>query len=84
LEEALARAGESREILELLKFAREQQAEQQKEERTRQVIARAEICLREQNFEEALRILNLARRESSSADLEALLASAREQQQQFE
>jgi len=84
LEEALARAGESREILELLKFAREQQAEQQKEERTRQVIAWAEICLREQNFEEAARVLAEARRESSSPDLDALQATVGEQQQQFE
>jgi serine/threonine-protein kinase len=84
LEEALARAGESPEILEVLKFAREQQAEQQKEERTRQVLAWAQICLREQDFEEALRVLAEARRESSSPDLDALEAAAGEQKQQFE
>ncbi len=84
LQAALAQGGESPEILEVLQFAREQQSEQQEVERTQQVLTWAQTELREQNFEEALRILNLARRESSSADLEALLASAREQQQQFE
>jgi serine/threonine-protein kinase len=84
LEEALARAGESPEILEVLKFAREQRAEQQKEERIRQVLAWAQICLREQNFEEAMRVLAEARRESSSPELDALLAAAGKQQQQFE
>jgi len=84
LEGVLAQAGESPEILEVLQFAREQQSEQQKEERIQQVLTWAQIALREQNFEEALRILELARRESSSADLDALLASARAQQQQFE
>jgi serine/threonine-protein kinase len=84
LEGALARAGESPEILEVLQFAREQQAEQQKEERIHQVLAWAQICLHEQNFEEALRVLKQARRESTSADIDALLATAGEQQQQFE
>jgi serine/threonine-protein kinase len=84
LEEALNRVGESPETLDLLQFAREQQIEQQKEERVRQVLNWAQICLREQNFEEAARVLELARRESPSNDIEALLASAREQQQQFE
>jgi len=84
LEEALARVGESPEILEVLQFAREQQAEQQKQERIQQVLTWAQICLREQNFEEALRVLELTRRELSSADIDALLATAGEQQRQFE
>ena len=84
LEGALAQAGESPEILEVLQFAREQQSEQQEEARIQQVLTRAQDELREQNFGEALRILEQARRESSSADFEALLASAGEQQQQFE
>jgi len=84
LEGALAQAGESPDILEVLQFAREQQSEQQKEEHIQQMLSWAQIDLREQNFEEALRVLELARRESSSAEIDALLDSAREQQQQFE
>ena len=84
LEKALARCGQSAEIAEVLQFAREQQAEHERQERLRQVLSRAQNSLRQENFEEAIQSLERARQELSAPEIETLLATAREQWNKFE
>lgn len=84
LEETLARAGQSPELIEFLQFARDQQADQQKQEQIRQVLTRAQTFLREENFEEAIYLLERSQKEFQATEVGALLASAREQLQKFE
>jgi hypothetical protein len=84
LEDAHARLGESPEIIELLKFAREEQDQQRTHEQIQETLAWAQVCLHDQNFEEAVRVLELAQPETTSGDLDELLTNARLQQQQFE
>src|SRR5215469_196714 len=84
LEKSLARAGQSPELIELLEFARERYAEQQRQERVRQVLGRAQSLLRDEQHEEAIRLLQRAQNELKSGEIETLLATAREQQQAFE
>ncbi len=84
LEKALARAGQSPDLIEFLQLARDQQAEQQKQERVRQVLSRAQACLREENYEEAVQILERGQSELKTSEIESLLTAARRQGQQFE
>jgi eukaryotic-like serine/threonine-protein kinase len=83
LERSLARAGQSPDLISLLQFAREQHAEQQRQERVRQVMARAQTHLREEQHEDAIQVLEGAQSELKSAELDALLARARDQQKEF-
>ena len=84
LEKALAQCGQSAEITEVLQFAREQQAEHERQERLRQVLSRAQNSLRQENFEEAVQSLERARQDLPAPEIENLLATAREQWTKFE
>ena len=83
LEKSLAKAGQSPELIGLLQFARERSAEQQRQERVRQVLGRAQGQLREEQHEEAIQLLQRAQGELKSSEIDALLTNARQQQQAF-
>jgi serine/threonine-protein kinase len=84
LEKSLVRAGQSPELIDVLQFARERYAEQQQQERVRQVLARAHSHLRDEQHGEAIRVLTRAQNEQKSSEIDALLAATREQQEAFE
>ncbi len=84
LEKALGRAGQSPELLEFLQFAREQQAEYQRQERIHHVLSRAQAVLREEDFEEAVDLLERSQTDLQASEIEGLLATARDQWQRFE
>jgi len=84
LEKALGRAGQSPELLDFLQFAREQQAEHQRQERIDHVLSRAQTILGEEDFEEAVDLLERSQNELQAGEIESLLATAREQWQRFE
>lgn len=79
LEKALARAGQSPELTQLLQLTREQWAEMEKEERVSQVMGRAQAALLEEDFDEAIRLLERGQRELAAPAIGELLATAREQ-----
>lgn len=84
LERALGRAGQSPELMEVLQFAHEQQAEHQRQERILHVLNRAQACLGEENFEEAVDLLKRSQSELQAAEIVTLLEVAREQWEKFE
>jgi serine/threonine-protein kinase len=84
LEKSLARSGQSAEVTDLLQFARERLADQQREEQIRAVLSRAQNSLRDEQFDEAVQILSRAPNELKSIRIEALLATAKEQRAAFE
>ena len=84
LEKSLARAGQSPDLIDLLQLARERYAEQQRQERIRRALARAQSHLREQEHEQAIQVLTHAQNELESNEIDALLTTAREQRQAFE
>ncbi|MGH9787167.1 MAG: protein kinase domain-containing protein, partial [Candidatus Acidiferrales bacterium] len=84
LEAAHGRAGTSPQLAELIQFARQQQREQQRQERLRHVLTQAQRFASEDNFGEALRVLEGAPAELKTGDLTAQIATVREQQQKFE
>jgi serine/threonine protein kinase len=84
LEQALERVGRSRDLVDLLQFAREQQREQVRQERVSQVLGRAQPFLRVEDYEEAIRILEAGRREVQGAEIDSLLATAQEHRMKFE
>ena len=84
LEKALGRAGQSPELLDFLQFAREQKAEHQRQERVDHVLSRAQTILGEEDFEEAVDLLERSQNELQAGEIEGLLATAREQWQRFE
>jgi serine/threonine protein kinase len=84
LERALGRAGQSPELMEILQFAHEQQAEHQRQERILHVLNRAQGCLGEENFEEAVDLLERSQSELQAAEIVTLLEVAREQWEKFE
>lgn len=77
LEKALARAGQSPELSQLLQVAREQWKETEKDERVRQVMGRAQAAMLEEDFEEAIRLLERSQPELDAAQIAELLATAR-------
>jgi serine/threonine protein kinase len=83
LEKSLARAGQSAELNELLQFARERYTEQQRQENIHHVLSRAQICLRDEQYEEAVQILTRAQDELKTSEIDALLTTARERQEAF-
>ncbi len=83
LEKSLARAGQSPELNRLLQVAREQWAVTEKDERIRQVMGRAQAALLEDNFEEAIRLLERGGKELEAPAITELLKTAREQRQAF-
>jgi len=84
LERALGRAGQSPELMEILQFAHEQQAEHQRQERILHVLNRAQGCLGEENFEEAVDLLKRSQSELQAAEIVTFLEVAREQWEKFE
>jgi len=84
LEKSLARSGQSAEVMDLLQFARERLADQQREEQIRSVLSRAQNSLREEQYDEAMQILSRAPGELKSMRIDALLATAKEQRAAFE
>ena len=83
LEKSLSQSGHSSELVELLQFVRERQAEQQRQESVHRVLSRAQTHLREHQYDEAVRILARALEEVKSGEIETLLANAREQREEF-
>jgi tetratricopeptide (TPR) repeat protein len=84
LEKGLVQTGQSAELIDLLQFVRERQAEKQRQERTHTVLSRAQTHLRELQFDEAVQVLERAQEEVKSREIETLLANAREQREDFE
>jgi len=84
LEKALARVGQSPDLSDLLQFAREGYGEQQRQEKVRQALSRAQGHLRNESYEEAMQVLERARGELNASEIDALLATTREQWQKFE
>jgi eukaryotic-like serine/threonine-protein kinase len=84
LEKGLSQTGQSTELVDLLQFVRERQAEKQREESIHRVLSRAQTHLQEHQYDEAVRILARAQEEVKSSEIETLLANAREQREIFE
>lgn len=84
LQAAVKRSGESPEVIDLLQYAREQQAEQQRQEQVRQLLARVQALLREENFEEAIQLLVENQRETPSGEVAEVLSSAQVQRRRYE
>jgi hypothetical protein len=84
LQAAMRHSGQSPELVDLLQFAREQQAEQQRQEAVRQTLARAQALLREENFEEAIRLLAEYQREAPSGEVAEALSAAQAQRRRHE
>ena len=84
LDRAFTTAGHSPELDDLLQFAREQQAEQHQQERRRQILARAQSLILQENLEEATRVLERGQSELKSDEIESLMSSVRQKQQEFE
>jgi len=84
LERNLKQAGPSPEVADLLQFARERQAEQQRQEGAQPVLARAQSLLREQQYDEAEGILKRADEELKSNAIKELLATVLSQKADFE
>jgi serine/threonine-protein kinase len=83
LEKALGSVGHSPELIDLLEFAREQQIESQRQEQIQHLLSRAQTFLREENFEEAASLLERGQSKLQAGEIDALLATAREQLQNF-
>ncbi len=84
LEEALGRVGQSAELTDLLQFARDQQAEQTRQEKIRQVLGRAQGILREENYDDAIQFLDRSQNEVQAPEIAEMLANAREQKRKLE
>lgn len=84
LEKALGAVGQSPELIDLLEFAREQQAESQRQERVQHLLSRAQTLIRGESFEEAVGLLERGRSNLQAGEIDALLATAREQLRTFE
>jgi len=84
LEKALARAGQSPELNKLLQLTREQWAEVEKDEKVRQILARAQAALLDENFDDAIQLLERGQREVKAKAVADLLATARERAAAFQ
>jgi eukaryotic-like serine/threonine-protein kinase len=83
LEKSLARSGQSSELMDLLQFARERLADQQRQEQIHAILSRAQNSLRNDQYDEAMQILLRSQNELKSSEIDALLATTREQQEAF-
>jgi serine/threonine protein kinase len=83
LEKALGSVGHSPELIDLLEFVREQQIESQRQEQIQHLLSRAQTFIREENFEEAASLLERGQSKLQAGEIDALLATAREQLQNF-
>ncbi|MBZ5560869.1 MAG: protein kinase [Acidobacteriia bacterium] len=84
LEEATGSVGHSAELTDLLQFARDQQAEQMRQERIRQILGRAQGILREENYEDAIQFLERSQSEVQAPEVAEMLANARGQKRKIE
>src|SRR5208337_1430196 len=84
LEKSLASTGQSAQLIDLLQFARERHAEQQRERRLHEVLSRAQNHLRQEQYEEAVQVLSRAQEELNSKEIDTLLENARERRNAFE
>ncbi len=84
LEEATGSVGQSAELTDLLQFARDQQEEQTRQQRIRQILARAQGILREENYEDAIQFLQRSQSEVQAPEIAEMLANAREQKRKTE
>ena len=83
LERTLTSAGQSAELIEFLQFARDQQAEQKRLSQIQDALSRAHALVREENYEEAIYLLERSQKQFGTKDFDALLATAREQFQKY-
>ena len=83
LGKSLAQTGQSPELVDLLQFVRDRQAEHQREEHTHRVLSRARAQLRDHQYDEAVQVLERGQQESKSSEIDALLADARHQREEF-
>ncbi|HXE75020.1 MAG TPA: protein kinase [Candidatus Xenobia bacterium] len=84
LEKAAARAGTAPELIELIDFAREQQRDQQRQEHLRRALTQAQKFAAEENYAEAVRVLEAAQSQLQTVEVGSHLATVREQWQKFE
>jgi hypothetical protein len=70
--------------VDLLQFARERLAEQQRQKQIREVFSRAQTYLRDEQHDEAIQVLVRDQNQLKSSEIDALLATARDQQRAFE
>jgi serine/threonine protein kinase len=83
VEKSLALAGQSPELVDLLQFVRDRQAEHQREEHTHRVLSRARTHLHDHQYDEAVQVLERGQQESKNSEIDALLADARHQREEF-
>lgn len=83
LEQALGRVGQSEELAEFMQLAREQQADQQKQDRVREVLLSAQKSLSEERFQEAVQTLERASQELPDREIDNWLETARQQLEKF-
>ena len=84
LERALGRAGQSPELIEILQFVREQEAEHQRQERIHSILSRAQTFLAEEEYAEAYDLLERSQAELQANEIEELLNTVRSQWERFE
>jgi serine/threonine-protein kinase len=84
LENGLFSCGQSPELTDLLQFARERLADQQRQEQIHAVLSRAQNSLRHEQYDEAVGILLRTQNELKSSDIDALLSTALEERAAFD
>ncbi len=84
LERALGRAGQSPELIEILQFVREQEAEHQRQERIHSLLSRAQTLLGEEEYAEAYDLLERSQAELQANEIDELLNTVRSQWERFE
>ena len=84
LEKALARAGQSPELIEILQFVREQEAEHERQERIQSLLSRAQTLLAEEEYAEAYDLLERSQAELRANEIDELLNTVRSQWERFE
>lgn len=84
LETTFQSVGLSPELMDFLKHARLQQAQWQRQEQVRQVLVQAQAWLGEENFEEAIRLLEQSQKESSAKEITEALSGAQDQLRRYE
>lgn len=84
LERALGRAGQSPELIEILQFVREQEAEHQRQERIHSLLSRAQTLLGEEEYAEAYDLLERSQTELQANEVDELLNTVRSQWERFE
>ncbi|MFB3922184.1 MAG: protein kinase [Terriglobia bacterium] len=84
LERALARAGQSPELIEILQFVREQEADYQRQDRMQAILSRAQALLAGEEYAEAYDLLERSQTELQASEISELLTTVRAQWERFE